>query len=354
MNNDPAPAPRAAEETNGTGTGWQDQHESAEAIAALAERIGEQQRRVAASRNAGLDGRIARGQHQKQHLGARGTLRIFDDIPPVLRSGPFVTPGTRPVACRFSSGQPCPLSDNDADVRGVALKFFTPLDVETDLLMTNEGGRSHARTASQFMDFADILVARIEGGASAALQVLISELHAGKMAPDDLPRIVAILTRETILHSVDSLATERYWGSVVALGDLAMKYSLLPHPATAPGSDGAGRGDDYLRQDLLHRLQEGPLKWQLCVQLFVDEKRTPVNDASIAWAGTPIAVAELEIAAPASDADEQLINQMAFNPCNGFAPLGITHARKEVYAASARNRASRGLLSSEQARRFLG
>jgi microsomal dipeptidase-like Zn-dependent dipeptidase len=44
---------------------------------------------------------------------------------------------------------------------------------------------------------------------------------------------------------------------------------------------------------------------------------------------------------------------MAFNPANGFRPLGITHARKDVYAASAANRKDRGLLSGEAARAFL-
>jgi len=45
--------------------------------------------------------------------------------------------------------------------------------------------------------------------------------------------------------------------------------------------------------------------------------------------------------------------RMAFNPGNGFDAPGITHARKDVYAASAENRAGRGLLSTDEARRFL-
>jgi hypothetical protein len=44
---------------------------------------------------------------------------------------------------------------------------------------------------------------------------------------------------------------------------------------------------------------------------------------------------------------------MAFNPGNGFEPLGITHARKAVYAASAANRKDRGLLSTDEARKHL-
>ena len=55
----------------------------------------------------------------------------------------------------------------------------------------------------------------------------------------------------------------------------------------------------------------------------------------------------------ALDDDETPIDQLAFNPANGFAPLGITHARKDVYAASAANRKGRGVLSSDEARALL-
>lgn len=354
MEDDPLQQRRTAEGPDAIGRGWEDRHESEEVILALARRIGEQQRRLAASINSGLQGKVDRAQHQKQHLGVRGTLRILDDIPPAVNRGPFAMPGPRPVACRFSSGQPCPFSDHDPDVRGVALKLFTPQGVETDFLMTNEGGRSHARTASQFMDFADILVARIEQGASGGLQMLVAELRAGKLEPRELTHIVSILAQETILRRVDSLATEQYWGSVVALGDVAFKYALLPHATTTRGTDGDAQDDDYLRQDLRNRLKVGPVRWQLCVQPFLDEQQTPVNDASIAWAGTPIAVGELQIGAEPSAADEAIIKQMAFNPGNGFAPLGITRARQDIYSASARNRRERGLLSSDQARHFLG
>jgi hypothetical protein len=39
-------------------------------------------------------------------------------------------------------------------------------------------------------------------------------------------------------------------------------------------------------------------------------------------------------------ANEALIDRMAFNPGNGFEPLGITHVRKVAYATSARNRSA--------------
>jgi catalase len=146
---------------------------------------------------------------------------------------------------------------------------------------------------------------------------------------------------------------ESYWGSVVRLGAAAFKYSLHPHNAAVSSKESDTDRANYLREELLGRLATGPVKWELRVQLFVDEQSTPVNDASTAWTSTLIPIGELEISSAPSREDERQIDQMAFNPGNGFEPLGITHARKDVYAASAKNRAGRGLLSSDAARRFL-
>lgn len=333
------------------GNGWEDHFESDEVLRSLAEKIGEQQRRVAASR---LEGRVDRGQHQKRVLAAVGRLTLTDALPAALRHGPFAVPFEGlPVACRFSNGQPCPFSDHDADVRGVALKFFAPSGIEADLLMTNQGGRSHARNAQEFMAFADVLVARIEGGAGAALRELRQELHDRKLSLGDLFDIGKVLVETTTLHRVRSLATEHYWGSVVRLGEAAFKQSLHPHPATPTESQAADAGENYLRDDLRARLERGPVRWRLAVQLFEDERSTPVNDASVAWDASPIDVGILEIAALPSPELEARIDRFAFNPANGYAPLGITHARREVYAASARNRAERGLATADEARALL-
>jgi catalase len=60
----------------------------------------------------------------------------------------------------------------------------------------------------------------------------------------------------------------------VQLGDVAIKYSLHPHESSAAGTVGDRHGDDYLREDIVSRLAKGPVKWRLCLQLFVDEERT--------------------------------------------------------------------------------
>ena len=336
-----------------TGRGWTDEPYTESTRDALVQKIGEQQRRVAAAAGSGLGGQLDRGQHQKMLLGAVGRLRVSDQLPAAVRLGPFAAPFALPVACRFSNGQPCPFSDKTPDVRGVALKFFSPQGTETDILATNEGGRSHARDAESFMAFADILVAKIERGGVGAFEELLQELRDGKLTAGEFAHMGAVILKETGLHSVHSLSLENYWGSVVQLGGAAFKHALLARKDTpAPVESDAG-GADSLRHELLSRLAKGPVKWQLCVQLYVDEASTPVNDASKAWQSAPIVIGELEISSAPSEDDERTINQMAFNPGNGFDPLGITHARADVYAASARNRAGRGLLSTQQAREFL-
>src|SRR5450631_4496170 len=140
---------------DGRGIGWEDHFESDAIRRTLAEKVGDQQRRVA---DAKLGGQIDRGQHQKRILAAIGRLTVTDAVPPDMRLGPFLAPfAGLPVACRFSNGQPCAFADTEPDVRGVALKFFSPTGIESDVLMTNQGGRSHARNAREFMAFADLL-----------------------------------------------------------------------------------------------------------------------------------------------------------------------------------------------------
>lgn len=335
------------------GGGWTDAPYTDATRAALVERIGEQQRRIAASRASGLNGHADRGQHQKRLLAARGRLRIFDALPDPLKTGPFASPLSFAAACRFSSGQPCTFPDASPDVRGVALKFFLPGNDEVDLLMTNEGGRSHAADARSFMAFADVLVAKIEAGPTGALRELAKALRRGELTVGEVAQIGYILVKEVGLHGARSLTAERYWGSVVALGPAALKYSLHPSPSVAPSGPLRTHGTDRLREDLLRRLAQGPVRWQLAVQLFVDEASTPVNDAAQAWSSPLITVGELEIASAPTAGDEDTIDRMAFNPAHGFEPLGITHARKDVYAASASNRRDRGLLSADEARRYL-
>ncbi|BAN26094.1 catalase [Caballeronia insecticola] len=211
---------------NQNGAGWTDSPDDAATLATLVAAIGAQQAKLANSSQTGLDGLVDRAQHQKQLLGAFGTLRIADDVPAAAQFGPFAKPGASyRIACRISNGQPCPQADTASDVRGIAIKFFTDDDIETDLLLTNEGGRSHARNAVQFMAVADIIVALLADGPKGGLATGLRELMSEKLGAIETARILAILVKETKLHHVDSVTTEHYWGSVVQLGQAAIKLA---------------------------------------------------------------------------------------------------------------------------------
>jgi hypothetical protein len=108
---------------------------------------------------------------------------------------------------------------------------------------------------------------------------------------------------------------------------------------------GIPQREHYLREKLREGLKEGELRFDFCIQLFVDEKKTPIEDAYIEWRESdapPIEIATLVL--PKQDFDPQLqqaIELMAFNPWNTveFMPLGLINlARKKVYEASARHR----------------
>jgi catalase len=293
------------------------------------------------------DGPPDRVQHQKMILGAFGMVRISENIPDAAKPGPFVS-GEWTAACRFSNGQPLTFKDQAADVRGVAVKFFSgPQEQEVDLLATNEGGRSHVRHTAEFVDVSDILIAKMASGALSGLKLAAEDLIDGKLAPLEAARIGKILAEATLLHQVESLTTEAYWGSVVELAGKPIEYSLQPHQSTVAGTNADRDDPNFLREDLLNRLSRGPIRFDICLQFFRDESSTPVDDASIRWQAPFVRIGEVEISKSPSLEDEENINQMAFNPGNGFVPLGITQDRKDIYAASARNR---GALSGDKVR----
>jgi len=286
-----------------------------------------------------------RVQHQKMILGVFGVFRINEDIPIEAKQQPFA-PGAWIAACRFSNGQPLTSPDQAADVRGVAIKLFVG-EQEIDLLATNEGGRSHARNAAEFLDVSDILATIAAKGKLKGLNLAATDLAEGKLGLLEGARIADILVKQTFLHEVHSLTTESYWGSVVELGGKPIEYSLQPHPSTPGGTSADLTTPNFLREDLLNRLSAGPIRFNVCIQFFQDENSTPVNDASVKWSAPLVAIGELEINALPSPEDEGCINRMAFNPGNGFVPLGITKDRQEIYAAGARNR---NALSSDEVR----
>jgi hypothetical protein len=105
-----------------------------------------------------------------------------------------------------------------------------------------------------------------------------------------------------------------------------------------------------LREELAARLAEGPVSYDLKVQFFEDERRTPIEDASRAWseADAPfIPLARLTL--PKQDIDSprgrklaEYVESLSFDPWHALEelrPLGnMMRARNVAYRLSTQER----------------
>jgi hypothetical protein len=93
-------------------------------------------------------------------------------------------------------------------------------------------------------------------------------------------------------------------------------------------------------------LAKGPIRFELSIQRYVDDKKTPIEDTSIAWelASTPnvpvatLTIPQQDITSPEAREKVLVINAMSFTPWNttdDFRPLGnLNRSRKMAYHAS--------------------
>jgi hypothetical protein len=140
-------------------------------------------------------------------------------------------------------------------------------------------------------------------------------------------------------------ATEPLYSTLpMANGPYAARVRLLPSAANGKPASRARR--DWAA-DFSTRLSDRPLHWDLQLQFYVDDARTPIEDASVNWQTPYTTVARLMLPQQetASAAGITLARQMeatAFDPWHALAehrPLGdVQRARKVVYFQSQRGR----------------
>ncbi|MFF1378215.1 peroxidase family protein [Streptomyces sp. NPDC058308] len=304
-----------------------------------------QEKNRRAARAAGIE----RTLHAKAALGVENArLRFHDDLPADLRCG-FAQPGEAyPATVRLSNASGIRQADGAPDLRGVALRVTVSADESHDLLATNHPV-SHARDAREFVAFA-----RAMAGATTPLKKALGlfvklPLAVGRATATRMRRNVRAAAR----HTVKSLAGETYWSRSAVLWGPAgpVRYLLRPAAGGLSAGSGAGRRDpQYLRRELETRLARHDIAFDLCVQRYVDEQRTPVEDGSVEWlesVAPALPVATLTI--PSQDLDTAearaaggRVEVIGFNPwftTDDFRPLGnLNRARKSAYEASAAHR----------------
>jgi hypothetical protein len=308
-----------------------------------AERLREIQRMNAA--RAGT----SRALHAK-HTGCfAAELHVQGDVPEHARVGVFATPKVWSAYVRFSNGSPAHQSDRTPDVRGIGIKL---LEVPGRKILPG----LEAATTQDFLLIqspstpfrgSDDFVGLVWAARSKALAL---PRLLWRFGPGGVVRLLGRL-RSSLGVPVRSLAEQRYWSALpTKYGDHAVRWALRPRgeASSSKVSDaGTPASSDHLRDDLVQRLRQGPLEWDLMVQFFEDEPRTPIEDASVAWSEEDapyVPLARLVLPQQDADASEgralaQTIEQLSFDPWHAtedFRPLGeMMRARKVAYKVSA-------------------
>lgn len=300
------------------------------------ERVLAAQQEVARRQDSPVNRRVF---HAKSHGCLAGTLTLRPDRPASVRHGLFGDGGKQRynVLARFSNGVGEVRHDLKPDVRGIALKIFGGEDVDAvsgavtqtgvDWLLTNSPN-PFGRDQAEFVEFME------------------ANLHPLTRLPAFLlehPRIAALLLKVTTVP-VASLVTQQYWsGHAYLLGpDRAMKLNVTPAAGVQSGAVSELLGADHLREDLVRRLHDGPVRFSLNVQLDVSPALTPVEDALVEWEESispSIAVADLELTREIAGLDAEALR---FTPAHFIAahrPLGnIARGRLFTYHASQEGR----------------
>lgn len=297
------------------------------------------QRRVGAAR-------VRRAFHAKAvYATTNAELRFLDRMPDELRAG-FAQPGrSYPVTVRLSNADGAIQPDYKHDLRGMALRVHVSDDETHDLLATNFPV-SHARNAEQFVAFAK---ATAGGGAHTALGLVGLCVEPG-IGPREVIRMLRNVSaaRSTV---VSSMALQTFYSrGAMRWGDEVVRFLIRPEPDAAPAPPPPKHDANYLSRELGVRLQRDDVRYQVCLQRYVDEPTTPILDTSVEWtegAAPPIPVAVLTIRKLRHGTDDAMtqllaIDKLAFNPWNTtaeFRPLGnLNRARQTVYDASAAHR----------------
>lgn len=285
-----------------------------------------------------------RALHRKGLVAALGQLRVLPDLPPAARHGLFAQAGMHPVWVRLSNGSLEKQSDRRPDIRGFAFRVY---DVEGESAL---GGRTEHQDFSLINQrafafatsepFIGLVLAA--GESPAALLKWMFKTFGLFGALAQIKKMAA-----TFKQPFTGFATESFRSVLpICCGPHACKVRLRPLSERTPRAEAGG---DWAADFAAHAAQ-GPLRYALELQFFVDERRTPIEDASVEWLESDapfVQVAELTVQPPSGDATfVQQVEQGVFDPWQALVahrPLGeVMRARKVVYFESEKARGATG------------
>jgi len=303
-------------------------------------------------RSAARTGKVQRALHAKANAGLLAELTVLPNLAEYARVGLFAAPATYRAYVRFSNGSGQVQHDEKPDVRGVAVKVLGVPgkkiipgleDATTQDFLLIKSAATPFRNADEFV----ALVCATERPA-LAIPRLIAALGV-RRAFSLVKKLAGGLGGK-----VASLATLPYYSALpIKYGPYACHYALAPQdragPSGAPyATSPASR--QHLGEELAERLRRGPVTYDFRVQFYVDDRRTPIEDASVEWLETDapfLTVARLTLLQQDTSSSRgrrvaDLCEGLSFDPWHttaDFRPLGnMMRARSHAYRLSTQER----------------
>ena len=312
---------------NEPSTAWQEAIQPGEdkRFARLAERM--KQAHIRLNRRHGK----GRFLHRKETLGAEGHFEVYSDLPDAARYGVFREPRLCRALIRFSNGSPDIAANSRPDIRGFAVRILdqsgqAALNGTTDhqdFLLINH---DHL-TARDSRDFVEIAVRSSRGYLPLFWYLLRRDGIRGV-----LPRLREL--NHTLAKPFRGYAADRF--------DTVLPHKVGPFAARIllkPMNPRPAQMDDFI-DDFAAKLAIAPISYELALQFYLDEERTPLEDHRRAWdeeVSPPLPVGRLTIERAGAD-----IDGVGFDPWSGLEahrPLGeIMRARKLSYQESRKAR----------------
>ncbi len=298
---------------------------------------------AAMQRNRSAKYGTGRALHRKGTLAARASFEVMPDLPAFARHGLFATPGRHDARVRLSNGGPDLKANAKPDIRGFAIKVLgvsgpSSLGGDTDhqdFLTINQDSFA-SPTSVEFMGAVEALG---RGGEPALIWHLFRTYGIGGGFAR-LKTLMSVLQRPFSGYATETFDTVL----PIACGPCAARLRLVP----ASGAPSCPKGTDIV-DHLRGLLAAGDLRWDVRLRFFVDEKTTPIEDATVAWPADAPETTVARLTLPRQTFDDAaaqdfaaMIDKARFDPWGGLEahrPLGeIMRARKAAYLASQQGR----------------
>jgi hypothetical protein len=282
-------------------------------------------------------GTMKRFNQGRQTAFLQAEFVVPDGLPEAHRVGIFAAPRTYPAWIRFANAASD--SDKERDIRGMSIQVtnvggenLTPGAGTQDFVLNSHP----VMIAGTTRDFLELLRANEAGGVKRVVYFL-THLNSA--------RIGAAARQNPSCHlDIEYWSTTPYQFGA----DRVVKYAVRPtSKRTSKKPDTLS--DTYLTDNLRAHLEQDEATFDFLIQFHVDDRRTPIEDASIEWQvrDSPYhRVGLIRIPRQRFDTAERARQgeQIAFNPWHclpAHTPIGgMNRARREIYRAMAdfRNR----------------